>query len=88
MQGHEVQLYAITGWHGPRRGAQEQHHPRVPRVCCPANRTHPPKPCGCTLPLNPACRRLDDNGLGDDAKQALRAAARSGLKLILNDDDF
>ena len=45
-------------------------------------------PCGCTLPLNPACRRLDDNGLGDDAKQALRAAARSGLKLILNDDDF
>ena len=36
----------------------------------------------------PARRRLDCNGLGDDAEQALRAAARSGLKLILNDDDF
>ena len=36
----------------------------------------------------PARRRMKGNGLGDDAEQALRAAARSGLKLILNDDDF
>ena len=36
----------------------------------------------CTLPLAPARRRLDDNGLGADAEQALEAAARSGLKLV------
>ena len=45
-------------------------------------------PCSCTLPLTPARRSLVANDLGDDAEQALRAAARSGLKLILNDDDF
>ena len=33
----------------------------------------------CTLPLAPARRRLGRNDLGDDAEQALRAAARSGL---------
>ena len=39
----------------------------------------------------PARRSLGDNGLGDDAnrlgddaKQALRAAARSGLELVLD----
>ena len=37
----------------------------------------------CTLTLAPARRRLVDNDLGDDAKQALRAAARSGLDLRL-----
>jgi hypothetical protein len=35
-----------------------------------------------TLPIaQPARRRLGDNGLGADAEQALRAAARDGLKL-------
>ena len=40
-------------------------------------------PCGCTLPLTPARRRLGGNDLGVTAKQTLRAleAARSGLKL-------
>ena len=37
----------------------------------------------CTLTLAPARRSLRDNDLGDDAEQALRAAARSGLKLDL-----
>ena len=40
-------------------------------------------PCGCTLPLAPARRRLGLNDLGDDAEQALRAAAGSGLELEL-----
>ena len=34
-------------------------------------------------PLTPARRRPYDNGLGNDAKRALRAAARSGLELRL-----
>ena len=38
----------------------------------------------CTLTLAPAGRRLDDNDFGDDAQQALRAAARSGLQLRFN----
>ena len=37
----------------------------------------------CTLPLAPARRRLGVNDLGDDAEQALKAAARSGLELDL-----
>ena len=37
----------------------------------------------CTLPLAPARRRLDGNDLDDDAEQALKAAARSGLELRL-----
>ena len=41
-------------------------------------------PCSCTLPLTPARRRLMGNYLGDDAEQALRAAARSGLELVLD----
>ena len=36
-----------------------------------------------TLPLAPAARSLGHNDLGDDAKQALKAAARSGLNLRL-----
>ena len=47
-------------------------------------------PGGCTLSLHPptapsylARRRLHDNHLGDDAEQALSAAARSGLQLEL-----
>jgi len=37
----------------------------------------------CTLTLAPARRSLAGNGLGDDARQAIRAAARarSGLEL-------
>ena len=38
----------------------------------------------CTLPLAPARRRLGHNDLGDDAKQALKAAAGSGLELELD----
>jgi len=37
----------------------------------------------CTLPLAPARRRLHDNNFGDDAKQALKAAAGSGLEMYL-----
>ena len=37
----------------------------------------------CTLPLAPARRRLFGNDFGDDAEQALKAAARSGLELML-----
>ena len=37
--------------------------------------------------LAPTRCRLIANTLGDDAKQALRAAAGSGLKLVLNVDD-
>ena len=37
----------------------------------------------CTLPLAPARRSLMNNDLDDAAKQALKAAARSGLKLYL-----
>ena len=40
-------------------------------------------PCGYTFPLSPACHSLRDNGLGDDAEQALRTAAGSGLGLDL-----
>ena len=35
-----------------------------------------------TLPLAPSRRRLGGNDLGDDAEQALKAAARSGLELV------
>ena len=37
--------------------------------------------------LAPARRGLTGNDLGDDAEQALRVAAGSGFKLVLNDDD-
>ena len=39
--------------------------------------------CACTLPLAPARRSLGNNGLDDAAKQALKAAAGSGLQLYL-----
>eukprot|EP00964_Phaeocystis_antarctica_P053831 scaffold31616_cov59-Phaeocystis_antarctica.AAC.1 len=39
--------------------------------------------CACTHPRAPARRRLMYTGLDDDAKQALKAAAGSGLELIL-----
>ena len=35
------------------------------------------------VPLAPPCRSLQTNRLNDAAKQALRAAARRGVKLIL-----
>ena len=59
--------------------------PRTPR----GPRPRPPLPDGwvarrpCTLTLAPARRRLGGNGLDDATKQALRAAARSGLELYL-----
>ena len=34
-----------------------------------------------------ARRSLTSNDLGDAAEQALRTATRSGLKLVLHDDD-
>ena len=37
--------------------------------------------CACTHPLAPARRSLGLNGLDDAAKQAFKAAARSGLQL-------
>ena len=37
----------------------------------------------CTLPLAPARRSLRYSDLGDDAEQALKAAAHSGLTLTL-----
>ena len=37
----------------------------------------------CTLPLAPARRSLEVNELDDDTKQALEAAARSGLTLYV-----
>ena len=40
-------------------------------------------PCDCILPLTPARRSLRKTDIGDDAEQALRAAAGSGLKLVL-----
>ena len=39
--------------------------------------------CACTLPLAPARRSLINNDLNDAAEQALKAAAGSGLKLLL-----
>ena len=52
-------------------------------------RPRPPLPtrvcgvCACTLPLAPARRSLMNNGLDEAAKQALEAAAGSGLDLRL-----
>ena len=40
----------------------------------------------CTLTLAPARRSLGDD-LGADAEQALRAAARSGLELVLEEPE-
>ena len=37
----------------------------------------------CTLPPAPSRCSLNNNDFDDDAKQALKAAARSGLKLYL-----
>ena len=58
----------------PAPGVDRGHALLCPRVC---------GVCACTLPLAPARRRLDYNDLDDGAEQALRKAARSGLKLYL-----
>jgi hypothetical protein len=42
------------GWHGARRGPQEQHHPRDARVCCPA--IEPTCPCVTVFPSPPRFR--------------------------------
>ena len=56
----------------PAPGVDRGHALLCPRVC---------GMCACTHPLAPARRSLEVNGLDDDAKQALKAAARSGLEL-------
>eukprot|EP00964_Phaeocystis_antarctica_P020909 scaffold11572_cov47-Phaeocystis_antarctica.AAC.1 len=58
----------------PAPGADPGHALRCPRVG---------GLCACTLPLAPARRSLYNSGLDDAAKQALEAAAGSGLKLYL-----
>eukprot|EP00964_Phaeocystis_antarctica_P081953 scaffold51323_cov60-Phaeocystis_antarctica.AAC.1 len=56
----------------PAPGVDGGHALLCPRVC---------GLCTCTHPLAPARRRLSGNGLDDAAKQALEAAAGSGLEL-------
>ena len=58
----------------PAPGVNRGHALLCPRVC---------GVCACTLPLAPARRRLEYNDLDDAAKQALKAAAGSGLELVL-----
>ena len=58
----------------PAPGVDRGHALLCPRVC---------GLCACTLPLAPARRSLDYNDLDDDTKQALKAAAGSGLELKL-----
>ena len=43
------------GWHGARRGPEEQYHPHVPPVCCPA--IEPTRPC-VTVLHSPPCFRV------------------------------
>jgi hypothetical protein len=42
------------GWHGARRGPQEQHHPQDAGVCCPA--IEPTRPCVTVFPSPPRFR--------------------------------
>ena len=42
------------GWHGARRGTQEQHHPQEADVCCPAIK--PTCPCVTVFPSPPRFR--------------------------------
>jgi hypothetical protein len=42
------------GWHGARRGPQEQHHPEEAAVCCPA--IEPTCPCVTVFPIPPRFR--------------------------------
>ena len=58
----------------PAPGVDRGHALLCPRVC---------GVCACTLPLAPARRSLEHNGLDDATKQALEAAAGSGLQLVL-----
>ena len=86
----------LVPWISPARAQPiNSLHTQRARRCGPRPRTprgprpRPPLPHGwvarrpCTLTLAPARRRLVGNDLGDDAEQALRAAARSGLELDL-----
>eukprot|EP00964_Phaeocystis_antarctica_P044295 scaffold25455_cov45-Phaeocystis_antarctica.AAC.1 len=59
----------------PAPGVDRGHALLCPRVC---------GACACTHPLAPARRRLGGNDLDDGAKQALKAAAGSGLGLRFN----
>ena len=69
---------AATATHAPAPRVDRGHAPPLPTGGWRA-RAHPPA----TLPLAPARRSLRINGLGADAEQALRAAARDGLKLMV-----
>ena len=72
---------ARAAWRSPRRSRATP--PSRDSGLLPCRQTHSPIPCGCTFPRTQARRRLRTNGLGDDAEQALRAAAGSGLELHL-----
>jgi hypothetical protein len=79
------------GWHGARRGPQEQHHPHGAPVCCalPSNPpTHALRPhsmhARCTGPLYFFLRRvrsLGYNDLGPEAGMALAEALKSNTTL-------
>jgi hypothetical protein len=49
-----IQQPRPRGWHGARRGPQEQHHPRKAGVCCPAIK--PTCPCATVFPSPPRFR--------------------------------
>ena len=80
------------GWHGARRGPEEQHGPQDARVCCPA--IEPTRPCleapqharSLHWPFSPfAClrrvRRLAYNKLGPEGGMALAEALKSNTTL-------
>ena len=78
------------GWHGARRGPEEQYHPQDARVCCPA--IEPTCPCleapqharSLHLPFSPCLRRvrrLDSNKLGSEGGMALAEALKSNTTL-------
>ena len=78
------------GWHGARRGPEEQYHPRDARVCCPAIEptAHALRPdsmiAHCTLPFPPCLRRahrLNRNNLGPEGGMALAEALKSNTTL-------
>ena len=78
------------GWHGARRGPEEQHHPQGAPVCCPAIK--PTRPCLTALqharslhwPFSPCLRRvrrLSLNDLGPEAGMAFAEALKSNTTL-------
>eukprot|EP00964_Phaeocystis_antarctica_P017959 scaffold9967_cov64-Phaeocystis_antarctica.AAC.2 len=83
---HTRPAHTQSTWPPPRQHPRRCHPRPHPRR---GPRPRPPLPtgggvCACTLPLAPARRRLGYNDLDDAAKQALKAAAGSGLELKLD----